>query len=179
MPEPFLSATRPRSAGHADTNEARAGVAGFCLRPGKRVDGSALATIEAAAFATDRLSRRSFRNLLAARSASVIVAEGNGGRLLGYAAVLFRARASVARLYSLAVLPDASGLGVGRALLLSAEEAATARGAAALRLEVRENNARALQLYEGRRFRPIGRIDSYYADGAPALRLEKLLRHPS
>jgi len=55
----------------------------------------------------------------------------------------------------------------------AAEQAARARGASALRLEVREDNAPARGLYERQGYRPLARIADYYEDGATALRLEK------
>jgi hypothetical protein len=45
-----------------------------------------------------------------------------------------------------------------------------------LRLEVREDNLRAIGIYEKAGFRRIGRETDYYEDGAPALRFEKTLR---
>jgi len=55
--------------------------------------------------------------------------------------------------HDLAVLPAFRGQGVGRGLLVAAEERAVARGCAKLTLEVREDNARARGLYEARGFR--------------------------
>ena len=45
-----------------------------------------------------------------------------------------------------------------------------------LRLEVREDNARAIHIYEQNGYRRIGREPDYYEDGATALRYEKTLR---
>jgi ribosomal protein S18 acetylase RimI-like enzyme len=55
--------------------------------------------------------------------------------------------------HDLAVLPACRGRGVGRALLLAAEERARARGCAKLTLEVREDNERARYLYASQGFR--------------------------
>ena len=55
--------------------------------------------------------------------------------------------------HDLAVLPDFQGRGIGRALLLAAEEHARARNCAKLTLEVREDNRRARSLYQQRGFR--------------------------
>jgi ribosomal protein S18 acetylase RimI-like enzyme len=44
-----------------------------------------------------------------------------------------------------------------------------------MRLEVREDNARAIGLYEKSGYRLFGRKPGYYADGATALRFEKTL----
>lgn len=131
------------------------------------VDG--LVALEYAVFAADRLSRRSFRRLVASPSARVLVA-AEQDRIVGCAIVLFRAGSRSARLYSIAVTPGMAGAGRGRALLSSAAAAAAERGCTQLRLEVREDNPRAMALYEMNGFVPTGRRPGYYADGATAVR---------
>ncbi|MFV0281614.1 MAG: GNAT family N-acetyltransferase [Rhodoblastus sp.] len=129
--------------------------------------------IENAAFATDRMSRRAFARRIASSSSDLDVCESDAG-IVGYGLVEFRTFSVFARLFSIARAQTAPA-GVGRALLASCEARAIARGRRAIRLEVREDNFRALRLYEKSGFRPIGRYDDYYEDGAPALRLEKAL----
>jgi ribosomal protein S18 acetylase RimI-like enzyme len=141
-------------------------------------DLDALCAIETQAFATDRLSRRSFRRLLASPSAAVIVAE-QGDRVAGYAVVLFRATADVARLYSIAVARADLRTGAGRLLLEAAEQAARARGHTRMRLEVHEANERAARLYEAAGYRAFGTLASYYEDGAAAVRYERSLAIPA
>lgn len=142
-------------------------------------DLDALVAIENAAFVGDRLSPRSFRHLLRSPSCSVVVAELEGG-VLGYALVLFRKASQRARLYSIAVDSSAHAAGVGRALLAAAERSARKRGATDMRLEVRQDNARAIALYEKAGYRRLGVKPDYYADGATALRYAKSLQegHP-
>lgn len=142
-------------------------------------DLDALVAIENAAFVGDRLSPRSFRHLLRSHSCSVVVAE-MGGSVLGYALVLFRKASRRARLYSIAVDSTAHAAGVGRALLAAAERSARERGATQMRLEVREDNARAVPFYEKAGYRRFGVKPGYYADGATALRYAKPLQegHP-
>lgn len=144
-------------------------------RPARLSDIDALVAIENQAFTTDRISRRSFRQLIERATARTIVAEIDG-RIAGYCMVLFRKGGGVARLYSIAVDPERAGSGVGRILLEKAEEAAYDNDRIILRLEVREDNPRAIALYERAGFRRIGRETGYYGDGATALRLEKTVR---
>jgi ribosomal protein S18 acetylase RimI-like enzyme len=144
------------------------------VRPARAADLDALVTLESQAFRTDRISRASFRRLLAAPSAAVMVAE-LAGKLAGYALVLFRTGTSVARLYSIAVAPDAADRGIGATLLDAAEQAAIERGAARLRLEVHEANDPALALYRKSGYRQFGRHAHYYEDKGHALRFEKRL----
>jgi ribosomal protein S18 acetylase RimI-like enzyme len=134
---------------------------------------SALA-LENKVFATDRMSRRSMRGFLVSPNAAVLVGE-EGGRLCGAAVVLVRRTSDVARLYSIAVDPDCAGRGVGRALLAAAEEAAIARNCQYLRLEVHEQNPRAIALYRKAGYRQFGRHHEYYQDRGHALRFEKLI----
>ena len=145
------------------------------IRKARSTDIAALAELEASAFASDRLTRRRIAALCKSPSACVLVAR-DGARLLGYALVLTRRGSRVARLYSIAVAPQHGSRGIGRRLLASAEKAAVERGAHRLRLEVRADNRAAIRLYESLDYRPIGRSEDYYADGATALRYERTLR---
>lgn len=80
-----------------------------------------------------------------------------GGAVIGIATCFFGFSTFAARpllnVHDLAVLPASRGRGVGRALLVAAEEHARARGCAKLTLEVREDNTRARGLYQERGFR--------------------------
>jgi ribosomal protein S18 acetylase RimI-like enzyme len=144
----------------------------LAIRPADLGDLDALVAIETRAFATDRLSRRSFSRLIVAPTATVLVADA-GAEVMGYALVLYRAQSRVARLYSIAVSADRVARGVGRALLAAAEEAACTRGCEAMRLEVHASNRRAAQLYERAGYVAFGHVDRYYEDGGTAVRYEK------
>lgn len=135
-------------------------------------DLGALIDLENRSFSSDRISRSSLRRLIGSPSAAVIVAAADE-TLAGYAVVLFRASSSIARLYSLAVDPAFRGL--GRELLGAAERRAAARGCRSMRLEVRHDNDRAINLYRRASYRQFGNKPAYYADGATALRFEKEL----
>jgi ribosomal protein S18 acetylase RimI-like enzyme len=145
------------------------------IRPARASDIDALVAIENAVFATDRISRRSFRKLIERQTAETLVAEVDGV-IAGYCMVLFRRGSGVARLYSIAVATGHAGSGVGRLLLETAEDTAFEHDRLILRLEVREDNARAIRIYEGNGYRRIGMEPDYYEDHAPALRYEKMLR---
>lgn len=142
------------------------------IRLARASDVDALLAIEHAAFAGDRLSRRSLRQLVEARSAIVLVAV-SGDAVAGYCLLLLRSGSRIARLYSIAVAPGRKG--IGRPLLERAEGAARARGAGELRLEVRADNARAVALYERCGYVAFGSRPDYYHDGQAAIRLRKAL----
>ena len=99
----------------------------------------------------------------------------SGARLVGAAVVLFRDRATVARLYSIAVAPPMSGKGVAVALLAAAERAAPRRKCRCMRLEVHQSNKVAIARYRKSGYQQFGRHRSYYEDGGDALRFEKPL----
>ena len=102
-----------------------------------------------------------------------------GAEILGYYVLLFRARSAVARLYSIAVDGRYRGRGIAQSLLADAERTSRRQGLARLSLEVREDNAAAIRLYERRGYVLNGRIADYYADGAGARRYEKRLDRPA
>jgi ribosomal protein S18 acetylase RimI-like enzyme len=150
------------------------GPADLRIRLARDADIDDLLRIEGRAFATDRIPRRSFQRFVTSRSSTLLVAMREGV-LVGYALVLFRAKAAVARLYSIATAPEASRRGIGTALLAAAEEATIARKRTVLRLEVHEKNAAAIERYRKAGYVMFGRYSAYYADDGDALRFEKRL----
>ncbi len=163
-----------RSAGDASDAAGEPAADGPRVRRAEVADLERLVALEEACFDTDRLSRRSYRSLLAGTSAMVVVAEQDDA-LVGAAVLLFNRTTSIARLYSLAVAPAARGRGIGRMLLRNLETAALDRAIAVMRLEHRIDNGPARALYESEGFSAVSRLPRYYADGATALRLERSL----
>lgn len=145
------------------------------LRKATLQDLDALVALENRSFQTDRLSRRSFRHLLTKGNAVILIAEGEEGALAGYAAVLFNAGTSLARLYSIAVDSGYQGRGVGRQLVEASERAALEGECVVLRLEVRRDNAASLALFRRLGYREFGTLNDYYEDHMAALRFEKEL----
>jgi [ribosomal protein S18]-alanine N-acetyltransferase len=144
------------------------------LRPSRATDLDALLDLERQAFTADRLSRRSLRHFLASPRATLIVAETTG-KLAGCALLLYRRGSKLARLYSIAIAAEFHRRGLARSLLAAAEETAIRRGRRVMRIEVREDNAGAISLYQKSGYRLFGRHRSYYDDRADALRFEKPL----
>ena len=134
-----------------------------------------LVTLEDRTFDSDRLTRAQYRRHLDSDTALVLVASANHRNFLGTAVVFFRKGSGVARLYSIASKPEARGKGVGAALLEAVEAAARQRHCHAVRLEVRDDNAGAVRLYERLGYRHIGHYPHYYQDGTHAWRYEKSL----
>jgi [ribosomal protein S18]-alanine N-acetyltransferase len=147
---------------------------GIIVREARPRDLDAIAKLENESFETDRVSRRSLREFLRAPHRPVIAAIIDD-ELAGYVLVSLRKGARALRIYSLAVDRRFGRRGVGRALLQASEGYARRHRREAMTLEVRYDNAGAIRLYESYGFRQFGEHARYYADGATALRYEKLL----
>ncbi|MBD3669228.1 MAG: peptidase C39 family protein [Gammaproteobacteria bacterium] len=144
------------------------------IRDASLDDLDALVRIENACFETDRLSRRNFRYMLTRAHASLQV-DAHGDQLRAYVLTLFHAGTSLARLYSVAVLPAFQGQGIGARLIEAAETTALEHECIAMRLEVREDNPASISLYERLGYHRIGNHPDYYEDHMAALRMEKRL----
>jgi ribosomal protein S18 acetylase RimI-like enzyme len=144
------------------------------IRPATRADLAALLKLEQSVFTTDRLSRQSMRRLLQSPTATVLVAETDGC-VAGAAVLLFRPRSTVARLYSIGVVPEMARRGVAAALLAAIEAAGIVGRCRCIRLEVHATNAAAIARYRKSGYREFERRRAYYEDGGDAIRFEKPL----
>ena len=144
------------------------------IRKAQLSDLEALVALEQKCFSIDLLSKRSFHHFITKGKASLYVFEGEQS-LLGYSLVLFHQNTSMARLYSLAVSPDARGKGVASALIDASEKDALVHGVVSMRLEVHVNNETAIELYKRLGYREFAIYPDYYEDHAPAIRMEKSL----
>ncbi|MDD3519267.1 MAG: GNAT family N-acetyltransferase/peptidase C39 family protein [Chromatiales bacterium] len=144
------------------------------IRPAQVSDIPALLRLEQQCFQTDRLSRRQFRYMLTRAKAYTLVFERDGA-LLGYVLLLFSRGTSMARLYSIAVDPQARGQRIGQALVEAAEQEARERECAWLRLEIRKDNEASIGLFTGLGYKRFGEYGDYYEDHMDAWRFEKSL----
>lgn len=135
-------------------------------------DLDALDAIEKRCFKIDRMSRRSFKRMIQKGNCEFVLAKQDG-KTIGYILVLYHRGTHLARIYSLAVLPEARGQGVGEVLLQHAEKLAAARKCIYMRLEVHPNNRNAISLYERNAYHPFGVFKDYYEDHADAVRYQK------
>jgi [ribosomal protein S18]-alanine N-acetyltransferase len=142
------------------------------VRRSRPTDLDRLSELENQVFSINRMSRRSLRWLLASPSADILVAE-SCGEFAGAAVVLFRANSAIARLYSLAVVPNLTGRGIGSALIAAVEKAAQSRKCRFVRLEVHEKNHGAIVCYRKAGYEQFDRHHEYYEDKGHALRFQK------
>lgn len=141
-------------------------------------DVAALYALEQTAFSGDRLSRRRLRHWVQASNAVLLVVERDK-KMLGYALALLHRGTRLARLYSIAVSPDARGMGLGRTLLQALEKEVADLGWLFMRLEVARDNQAAIQLYQSLGYSIFGVYNDYYEDHQDALRMQKRIRHVS
>jgi [ribosomal protein S18]-alanine N-acetyltransferase len=145
------------------------------FRRGRLSDLDALLAFEREFFGPDhQISRRGFRRFIASSNCTLIVAEADR-QVAGCALVLYRRGSKLARLYTIAIATAFQRRGYARRLLTAAETGAKRRGCRAMRLEVREDDAGAIALYESSGYRPFGRRRRYYDGRIDALRFEKPL----
>ena len=144
------------------------------IRDATLADLDALVALENRCFVEDRISRRQFRHLLNKGHAALFVAEEGTG-LLGSLVLLFSRGTATARLYSIAVAPEARGRGVARALVERAEQEAWRHERTWMRLEIRKDNDASIGLFEAMGYRRFGIHVDYYADNMDAWRYEKAL----
>lgn len=136
-------------------------------------DAQALHVLENLSFQTDRLSLRQIRRHLRSQTAALLISE-NHGEALSAALIFFRqtkGAAKSARLYSLAVSPNARGQGLGKAILSAAIKLCAQHRASSIRLEVRADNISAIALYQAFGFAKICALLGYYQDGGDGVRM--------
>lgn len=160
------------------------------IRIANKQDLSALLAIEQQCFDSDRLSRRSFNYHLQSPHSELLVAQVEplatvdttaeshlNGQIVGYILCLLLKGTRLARLYSLAVLPQAQGHAIGQQLLAAGEQAVAADGRIFMRLEVAKSNTSAIALYQRHGYRTFGEYLDYYEDHQDALRMQKKIRN--
>ncbi|OGT55378.1 MAG: hypothetical protein A3F14_01710 [Gammaproteobacteria bacterium RIFCSPHIGHO2_12_FULL_43_28] len=144
------------------------------IYPSTISDAFALAQLERRCFPGDRLSLGQYRYFIRRPSAQVLTMM-QSDKVIGGAVLLFRRHSAIARLYSIAIDPAFQGHGLGVELLAEVEAYAKGRRATLVRLEVRQDNQVAIQFYKKHGYLAFGEYEHYYEDGAPALRMQKIL----
>ena len=134
--------------------------------------------IEKRCFKIDRMSRRSFKRMIQVGNCDFILAK-NEDTIVGYVLVLYHRGTHLARIYSIAVLPEFRGHNLGQIMLQHAESLAVERLCIYMRLEVHPNNKGAIALYARNQYRQFGVYHDYYEDHADALRFQKRILYRS
>lgn len=151
----------------------------WALRLARIDDAAALQALEDSCFVADRISRRSYQRLLRRDSAQIVIATSgeNDGQsaLCGSLVLLFRRGTGVARVYSIAVAPQARGQGLASQLLAHAKRLARQRGCGRITAEIRDDNVASIATFRRAGFEIFGRYEGYYDDGRAAVRVRQAL----
>jgi len=131
----------------------------YRIRPAQLADVPELSRLEPRCF-DDPWSADGFREMLGSEHILGLIAELKSRRIAGY--LIARAVETEGEILNIAVAPENRNQGLGAALLEAAQAALRGRGVESIYLEVRASNEKALRLYTGRGFRPIGRRKGYY-----------------
>jgi len=146
------------------------------LRAMTAADIDAVLAIEHVSFAVP-WTRGIFEDELTRENDRAWLLAEEGGVCVGYAGIMLAPDA--AHVMNVAVAPAARRRGTARALLLALAEAAAARGASVLTLEVRTTNTPAVELYRRLGFEAAGVRPRYYDEtGEDALILTADLARP-
>ena len=133
--------------------------------------------LEQAAFPGDRISARQMKRFVSSPLDYCLVLEIEQ-QIAGYALILFNRGTQLARLYSLAVSPAFRGQNLAHQLVKHCEQEAVARGFITLRLEVRNDNIVAKNLYQKMGYKVLKTLVHYYDDLADGVRMHKRLDPP-
>ena len=140
------------------------------LRSARLSDISGLVDIENTSFPSDLISKRQLMYHLKNPRAVFIVFDIDD-QPAGYILALARAD-NTARIYSLAVSGQFRGRGIGRDLIDTALTKLRHRKIKTIRLEVDENDARTINLYQSFGFVKTKHLPAYYEDGRGAIKME-------
>jgi [ribosomal protein S18]-alanine N-acetyltransferase len=132
-------------------------------------DLEAVLEIESASFSRP-WTRQHFRDEMESSFGHPVVALDAAQAVAGY--LCLKQVLDEAEILDVAVDVSQRGKGVGRILVQSGLDAARARGAAVVSLEVRLGNLEATALYLRLGFREIGRRKQYYDNGDDAILME-------
>ena len=171
--DPAARLSSPKSAdGFAPPAPERA--APLAVRPARKEDLAAAVELERMCFGTGgfSLTKRQLQYLQRRPTAVFVVAEQEG-TVVGQGVALVRQhrRGRSGRIYSLAVHPERRGRRIGESLLRSMVDSLTDRGVRRVYLEVDDDNATAIRLYERWGFHQIGTLPDYYGPGRAAVHM--------
>jgi len=141
---------------------------GVTIRRAERADILAVVRIESASF-PQPWPANAFEAFLG--EPGFLVAVDPENRVVGYAVadVTPTHGGLLGHLKDIAVHPERRGNGIATVLLGQICTLMDTSGADSLKLEVRETNEPAIELYRSAGFDPLRRVDGYYADGEDAI----------
>ena len=144
------------------------------FRVAEPADVAAIVKVENAAFDPAKFpvtTPRQYRYLLSKTNDDILLAIENGA-ICGIAVIFYRKNSRFARLYALAVLPEAQAKGIGGALFRYAENRAKERDKIGMTCEIRADNF--IFRYADYGYKPTEIVAGYFPDGCNAVKLKKV-----
>ncbi len=144
------------------------------LRNALKSDISSISEIELRSFDSEAFSRAQFHRLLKSPNSHFLVYDTDN-KATAYILLLRRKKCRWLRIYSIAVDKAERGKNIGTLLLAEAERIAALLKLEGLSLEVRQDNATAIEFYKKHGFQTTAQLNDYYEPGVHGFKMKKHL----
>ncbi len=125
-------------------------------------------------FNFDLISYRQMSRFLKSEHCTIHICEDKD-HIIGYILTLFHKGTLLSRIYSLAVEKQYRGQGIAHQLISLSEKSSIEKGFTTIRLEVRQDNNAAINLYRRLGYSELTHLTYYYEDHADGIRMQKRL----
>ncbi len=142
------------------------------LELAQKKDVQELISLEKICFQEDAFSKNQITYLVTKAKGEFIVIRQNN-KILAYLIISKRDTSKQIRIYSIAIAPEARGLGLAKRLMSYVEEVCKQESKERISLEVSKENGPAIQLYQSFGYEVVGERPNYYANGGSALLMLK------
>lgn len=142
------------------------------LELAKKKDVKELISLEKICFQEDAFSKNQITYLITkAKGEFIVIRKSN--KIIAYLILSKRENSKQLRIYSIAIAPEARGLGLAKRLMNYTEEVCKKELKDRITLEVSKENLPAITLYQSMGYRIVGERPNYYANGGSALLMLK------
>lgn len=140
----------------------------------QKKDVKELIYLEKVCFQQDAFSRNQITYLITKAKGEFVVIRNNN-KIVAYLIISKRENSKQIRIYSIAIAPDARGLGLAKRLMNYVEDVCKQESKERITLEVSKENIPAINLYQSFGYKIVGERPNYYANGGSALLMIKQL----
>jgi|AMQJ01.1.fsa_nt_gi ribosomal-protein-alanine acetyltransferase len=131
-----------------------------------------LISLEKICFQEDAFSKRQITYLITKAKGEFIVIRRNN-KIIAYLIISKRENSKQIRIYSIAIAPEARGLGLAKRLMNYVEDVCKQESKERISLEVSKENTPAIHLYQSLGYEIVSERPNYYANGGNALLMLK------
>jgi len=142
------------------------------LELARKTDVKELISLEKICFKEDAFSKNQITYLITKAKGEFIVIRQNN-KIVAYLIISKRDNSKQIRIYSIAIDPQARGLGLAKRLMNYVEDVCKKELKDRISLEVSKENAPAISLYKSFGYGIVGERPNYYANGGSALLMLK------